>query len=163
MTKLTKKEFTQYEKAKEILGAKESKVIDRIDYILRSIYTTFGCEVNSWWFCGAPEGELGDLSRAIGRETVSGWEVRLDKDTNSEMIIMLEGCEYDLWEFPKRWLFEDFEEELSEGYKAYIKHIEEKKKRSKARREARKKEKKKALEAAKKKLTAAERKALGIK
>ena len=64
----------------------------------------------------------------------------------------------DLPKFPKRWLFEPFEQELTEGRETYLKELEQQKLDRKEKEKNDKKLKRQAL----KKLTNEEKKSLGI-
>jgi len=156
MKKLTEEYISDYEEAKSIVGNKEAIIIDRIDYIVKTIHKTFNKKLNYWYFDGAREGEVGP--------------VRLDEDyiyliidsSSAELeIIDKDGDEIDLREsFFTRWLTEDFEQELIEGKELYKQAERDRDRKAKVRKEREKKGKKALIEFAKKKLSKEELNAL---
>lgn len=156
--KLMPKDLENYYEFRRI----EGKIIERIDYVLRKIYDAFGCKIKCWWFNGAAEGETGSLSMGLNANSISNWEVELEEELHVDMIIMLDSAEYEFWEFPKSWLFEDFEKKLINGRKEYLELEEKRNKILKNKRKARKIKKDKAIEAVKKKLSPEEIKLLNL-
>jgi len=137
-----------------------SKIEDRCNYIMQSVFAAFEEEHAYWYFFGAKEGEVGDFLSHYTKDSVS-----VIVDCEGDLIILLkDNSEWNLNDsFPSYWLFEDFEKELISGKKKYEdKKIKEALKKKEA--ETQKKEKKKQLlESAKNKLTKEELEALGIK
>lgn len=137
----------------------EELIINRINYIVETLFKTFGVNLDFWYFCGAGEGEVGDLWRNYDKENGINIETGLSRNTSYTEIIIIDK-NGDEWEFdsyiPIRWLFENFEQELIDGKKKYEEAQEAKKAAEHIKREAKKEKDKqtKALAAqAKKKLT----------
>ena len=96
----------------------EQSIIDRISYIMASVFKLFGKSKAYWWFNGASEGEVGSFWKNYDKEQIS---VITECPSGEEMIILLkDGSEWGLVDgFPTRWLFEDFETEIKEGKQKY--------------------------------------------
>jgi hypothetical protein len=105
------------------------------------------------------------LDQCLDKETVNSLEVRQVGNGDHEMVAKLkDGSVWEFYgEFPTRWLFEDFEEELTQGIKDWQKQLAEEIKQKAAKRAAKKAAKEKLKAAAAAKLTPEERKALGLK
>jgi len=162
---LTAEDLKAYEEARKTLGKAEGKIIDRIDYIIKTIFKAFKKRLSCWYFYGAAEGEVGEIA-------MDDFDVRPTMEPYHDMLIMLEykegkkmkKGEWGLQDgFPTRWLTEDFEEELQQGIAEYKAHKEEEKAKEKEKQEVKEKEKQELIESAKGKLSAKERRALGIK
>jgi hypothetical protein len=99
-------------------SAFEQTIIDRISYIMASVFKLFGKNGAYWWFSGADEGEVGSFWKNYDPEQVS---VITECTSGEEMIILLkDGSEWGLVDgFPTRWLFEDFETEIQDGKQKY--------------------------------------------
>ena len=100
-------------------GKLEEKIVNRIHYIMTSIFKLFNKKTAYWYFYGAGEGEVGDLWSHFDKDSIS---IVIDNCPGESMVILLkDGSE---WGFddsiPTRWLYEDFEEELVEGKKKFI-------------------------------------------
>ena len=167
MTKIAKTDLDEYWRLTNLAGSYESKISDRITYVLRAIYKEYGAEVDHWYFDDASEGEGGSLDwRHLDKDAVSNYIVHTKKPYEGEkMFAKLNDGNYAEfgYEFPTRWLYEDFEAELSQGV-AVVKQEELDAKNKKAKKKADKKAKKEKLKAtAASKLTPDERKALGLK
>lgn len=119
----------------------EDQIIDRIDYILNTWFEVFGSKLDYWYFDGADEGEVGNLSRYFDNNSISGFYVEVNKCPNEMIIIDKDGHEWG-WEseIPTRWLFEDgVKEEIVNGkaeYERRERERKEKKKQSAANRKA---------------------------
>ena len=155
----------EYWKYFRLAGKFASQIEDRIDYIIKRIHQEAGISLNYWYFDDAPEGDQGSLHRALNKISISNYTT--DTRGNgpmAELIILLnDGRIWCLWDgFPTRWLHEDFEKELVEGKAAYLKKEADKKAAAKAKRVAKKAEKEKLKASAAAKLTAKEKKALGL-
>jgi len=131
----------------------------RIDYILNFIYKAFGTELSNWYFQGASENQDGcfephmflDEFYVYMEPSLPDDGVFLDKD----------GGEWGLEEgIPSRWLFEDFEEELTSGIEKFKTHNADKAVIAAKRALAKAEEEKKLIESIKNKLTPSELKAL---
>ena len=137
-----------------------TQISNRITYIMNTVAKSFGTSVD-WWdwpngtsdYDGTPR--ISDLQD--GELYLSGQWGRGDK----EMMAIIGGDEWDFGylEFPFNWLMEDFEDELKDGIKKYKDQLK-KKKEQQAESKATKAAKKKAALA---KLSAEDKKALGIK
>lgn len=129
---ISNKILKEWENARSIADVFEQEIIDRIDYIINEILKTFDQKLDTWYFHDAGEGSLGDLSPNLDEKNVSFvYEIARDSDSEEMVILLKNGFEYSLHdgEFPTRWLFEDFEEELIQGKKDYEEKEEEKKRR----------------------------------
>jgi hypothetical protein len=146
-----------------------SIISNRVNYIVREIASLFKGEVKRWdWGDGSGEIEghftpnmVDDESIQLdGERTGSGDEwVAFLKDENGQFT---DEWEFHWFEFPTRFLYEDFEEELKEGIQKYKEHEAKKKEMEKQKKLEKVKNKKKLLESVKSKLTKEERKALGL-
>lgn len=132
-------------------GKLEEIIINRIGYIIDTIFKTFKQKYDCWYFYGAGEGEVGDLWRHYCNNHIDIIIV----GCSSEMVIIDKNG--DEWGFedsiPTRWLFEDFEQELIDGKKKFEDKEAERKKKQKELSAAKKQEDKDLVEAAKKKLS----------
>lgn len=144
----------------------ENQICNRIDYIVKTVFKTFGAKLSTWYFYGAEEGEMGDLNRALYTDYFSViTELVRDRNGNYnhiDMVILLkDGSEWGFeGEYPTRWLFEDFEEELIEGKKKYQEKVQEEKNKKKEKDLLKKQKNELLVEKAKAKLTKEELKAL---
>ncbi len=135
----------------------KNKITDRIEYILNRCFEEFDATLETWYFEGADEGEVGDLKAHMWDKAI--WSIVFEgvRGGPHEMLILLDGHEWDLYTtLPVKWLCEDFEDELVAGKEAYEKKEAQKKVAAKAKRAAKKSEKEAAIKSAKKKLTAKE-------
>lgn len=157
----------QWEEARNAAGQLEEQILVRVEYVLRVWYAAFGGTLDNWYFYGAEESSVGDLSRNMTEECVSNLctsatpHPKGNGDHDGSMIIMLEGAEWE-WqqEFPTRWLFEDCEHEIIEGKKLFEEQ-QARKKKSAAEKRSEKKAKDEALaQTAKAKLSKEELQAL---
>jgi hypothetical protein len=100
-------------------GRLEERIIERIHYIMVSIFKTFNKKEAYWYFYGAEEGDVGDLWKHYNKDDIN--VVVINAVGGDKMIILLkDGSEWGFEDsIPTRWLFEDFEEELSEGKKKF--------------------------------------------
>jgi hypothetical protein len=146
-----------------------STITDRVNYVIREIASIFGGKIK-WWDWGNGGGEVdghfepdmvdGESIQLSGETDGKDWEwVALLKDEKGKFT---EEWEFHGLEFPARFLYEDFEEELKEGIKKYKEQEVKKKEIEKQKRLTRVKNKEKLLESVKTKLTPEERKALGL-
>lgn len=140
-------------------GLLEEQIVDRINYIMQSIFKLFSKKNAYWYFYGAGEGEVGNLWAHYDQYHI---DVVIDECPGESMVILLkDGTE---WGFddsiPTRWLFEDFETELTEGKKKYKELEETRKNTDKTKRLYQKEQDKKLAQVAKGKLTKKELAAL---
>lgn len=147
----------QFWEAVKLRGKYEDEIIQRIDYILRRIYQEFGGTIKCWYFDSAAEGEVGELTRYLEKDYVSGYHTEAT-GVDEEMLILLDGTIWELSSFPTRWLAQPFEKEFVEGRAAYLAQVAEKSKKTRAAKEA----KQAAKAAVLSKLTKADRKILGL-
>ena len=121
MEKLTKAYFNKHIKnynPEHCVGP----IPDRVHYILDDIYGQFDDYLDACWYVyGAEESCLGDLESIFDNERVCmGMLVLNPSPPKKSWSAILKGKVWDLSSyFPKRWLFEDFEEELEDGIIAY--------------------------------------------
>ncbi len=100
---------------------------NRITYIAQQICKIFSLKYRTWYFPGADEGEVGSFDKAVYHDSIAltiEYYPRL-RDTKDMIILMKNGDEWELYEIPKHWLSEDFEEELESGRAAYIQKLED--------------------------------------
>lgn len=140
-------------------GRLEEQIVDRINYIMESIFSLFSKKSAYWYFYGAGEGEVGNLWANYNQSHI---DMVIDECPGESMVVLLkDGTE---WGFddsiPTRWLFEDFETELTEGKKKYKELEEDRKNTDKAKRLYQKEQNKKLAQVAKSKLTKKELAAL---
>ena len=155
----------------DVMAAKEAhklwshysqKIVDRSNYIIRKTAELFGGKIDWWdWSNGAGEVDghfdidwLNDDYISVAGDTKGG---------NCEWVAILKNEEWELrLTFLTRWIWEDFEQELTDGIKKYKEQKLHKIEMEKKKKIAREENKKKLKESAKSKLTKEERKALGI-
>jgi len=133
----------QWQLAKREVGKLEDEISERIDFILNTWFNIYGAKIDYWYFDDAAEGELGDMERYFGDDSIYGFYIELKNSPNGDMtFIDKEGDEYS-WqsEIPTRWLFEEgFAEEITKG-KAEYERLEAERKANKKKKAAAKKEK----------------------
>lgn len=97
-------------------SALEDQIVDRINYIVRKICEVFNDKLDWWDFPGdGNRGEGGRMIDAINGDKVS-FVAEAENALSSHEVIFKDNSKWDLnSDFPKRWLFENFEEELIEG------------------------------------------------
>lgn len=119
----------------------EDQIQKRITYILQVWFKAFGSKLETWYFNDAGEGEVGDLYRHFGDDSIHGFYVECkprpkgNDEYESMVIFNKDGYEYG-WEseIPTRWLYEDFESEIIEGKKKYDEQLRLKKEKAAAKR-----------------------------
>jgi len=155
-------EFLEKRKAAAIhLGVYNGVLEDRITYIVHEICRGFDLKYLTWYFPNAAEGEVGNFD---GAEHHDSFQIHMEytedgrkRSYGNDLVILLkDGSEWELYEIPKHWLIEDFEEELEQGKVAYLTKLENKKKKAKEKLSKKKEEEKALLEQIKKKLTPSE-------
>jgi hypothetical protein len=143
-----------WQKASSEADFLEGAIVERMDYIIHTIFDTFGSRLGSWYFSDAQEGQMGHLTYDEPDLFMQWWQPEIKEDM---FIIDKNGEEYMFDQsIPTRWLFEDFENELIDGKKKY----EEKESAILVERLSKKEARKKLIASAKKKLTKAELAAL---
>lgn len=161
---ITKELFDEWDVLIKKAGQLEAKIEARITYILKTYFKIFGNKLDTWYFCGAEEGEVGDLKSHIWGDQIWSFEVDSSGKDWEMAFIDKDGNEC-YWEnsIPTRWLFEDFETEIKEGKELFQKRQFEKELKRKASIEKRKMQKQQLIDSAKSKLSQDELKALGVK
>ena len=157
MNKLTIDEMNLYKEYSEKAGRLEDKICKRVDYILKRCFAEIGVELKDGHWCFYPD--EAPISKHMTKY-VSGFEFYKYSLYNSPLLIDRDGNIVEITDhFPTRWLTEDFEEELVRGVELYRKQQEEIKRKAAEESDKLKNSlKAKALA----KLTAAEKKALGL-
>jgi len=166
MTKINKTDLDKYWTAIKAVGPYHEKIVNRINYILRTTYKEFGGEID-WWDFENYDGNAYTLEQCLGKTEVSNLDVRVKGSWRDleELIIKLDDgdyCEF-TYGFPIRWLYEEFEDELSRGKATQEKEVAAEKKAKADKKAAKKAAKEKIKVTAAAKLTPEERKALGLK
>ena len=123
MSKLDHSTLIQYFQQYQELNKTEQIITDRITDILNIICKAFGCELTTWTFFDASYDtitneiiDFGDLLKVLNDpcETIT---IDLGRSNYKNMTIIDKNgnkCDLSIG-FPKRWLTEDFEEELFDG------------------------------------------------
>jgi len=169
-------ELDEYNKVIQNVRKFEKKIAERTDYIIKKIQESFNRKNIRWSFSAEPEDIFDDLDIFwISNKILSSGTV-VDEILLSSLNMTpvrhyeayfyvgdeLFDWTYDfaspLPKFPKRWLFEPFEQELKDGREKYLKELEKQKLDRKEKEKNDKKLKRQAL----KKLTIEEKKSLGI-
>jgi len=142
----------------------QAKIEEHITKCLQEIFTIYGGEHGTWYYPGAEEGGMGEMRIGFGSISITT-ECKKDVEIEPEY----EDNQYSgylLSEFPVHFLFlsvDDVRTKVS-NYKVKLeKQIAAEEKKKKATAQARKAKKDKLLQSAANKLTAEEKKALGLK
>ena len=137
----------------------EEIITDRITYIIKFWHSMFNISFFTWYFDGAGEGEVGDLYANFGPMEISS--INADVGKGAITIIDKYNNEY-CWDsaIPTRWLFEDFEQEITDGKRKYIDFLNAKKEAVLKNKKESKINKDKLIESAKSKLTKEELEAI---
>ena len=169
-------ELIEYNKVIKNVRTFEKKIVERTNYIIEKIQESFDRKNAKWSLRVEPEDIFDERNTSwISNEVLSSKTV-VDEiiltPLNMTSVRHMEAYFYvgdelfdwtydfgcDLPKFPKRWLFEPFEQELTEGREKYLKELEKQKLDRKEKEKNDKKLKRQAL----KKLSAEEKKLLGI-
>lgn len=121
---ITKEFFQKYLDLTNQVRKCEESIIDRVDYIVSKIVSLYYAKLDTWYFPEAEEGEVGSFEKAcVDGESIA--VVMIEKINNSyfcnafrgQFLWMDEdGREWALSDnFPKSWLFKDFEDDLAKG------------------------------------------------
>lgn len=136
---ITPEYLNEYKQKQEEADWYKGAIVDRIDYILKSIFDFEGGSLNYWYFDGASEGEVGDFSYAMGDNEIYNIITEGNPFGKGYNYILKDGK---VWKYegsiPSRWLFEDFEEELVKGKESFDRREEEQKKKKKEASESKK-------------------------
>lgn len=160
--KLSIEDFSVWTELNKKTSVLESTIEDRIDYIIRKIYDMFGHKIAWWDYPGhGSRGEGGSLKDSISKNEVNfSFECESSKNFK-EVVAIIEGGEWGFESsFPKRWLFEDFEDELQAGIESYEKLQKEREADALIKKTKSIAKNKQLIESAKSKLTKEELKAL---
>ena len=151
--------------AHKLYAAASSKITDRMNYIIRKCIEIAGGKLDWWdWQCDGDyeDRSSGDFMESYHKDQLS---IRAEWSIKREIIFIdKDGGE---WLFqdgiPTRWLYEDFEEEFTNGLKAYKEKEKQKAEKAKEKRLKDAADQKVLIEKVLSKLTKEEKKALGIK
>lgn len=157
---ITRELFGERAEVQRKLGELEQPLFNRINYVIESAITQLGGTV-AWWDWKYPDGpdSIDNVFQGGDYFFPIDWEVD-GLGTDDTWIIDKYGIETCLFEgFPVRWLFEEFESEVTEGRQKWA---DAEAKRLKSLRAYKKTKKQQLIASAKNKLTPEERKALGI-
>lgn len=164
---LNKDVFDKRDALLKQIGPLQLAIEHRLDYVLHKAYELCGAKFNSWYIDGAAEGEVGAIDECFINDSISRCEIILynfnGPNSDDAYCVVLGDSMWDLMEeIPKRWMFEDFEDELVQGRAKFIKQKEDRLAASKARKLKLSSKNKKLVESAKAKLTIEERRALKL-
>ena len=165
VSKLAESDITATIEAHKLYNATASKITDRMNYIIRRCLEIAGGKLSWWdWQCDGDyeDQSSGDFMESYDKDQLS---IRAEWNIKSEIIFLdKHGGEWGLQDgIPTRWLYEDFEEEFTNGLKAYKEKEKQQKEKAKENRLKRAEEKKVLVKQAASKLTKEERKALGLR
>jgi hypothetical protein len=119
MKLITQGLITDYKNARIKADVLQDKIVKRLDYIVATIFKTFKVKKYTWYFIDAAEGEVGTFTYDEP-EIYMAWEYDKGMMTDDMIIIDRDGEEYMFdGSIPTRWLFENFETELTKGKKKY--------------------------------------------
>jgi len=164
-TPITNEVFKEWQHAVDRAAELSEILEERITFILQRLTSIFGGVLDTWYFDGAEENEVGNLLNHLDSKSIDELCLEYKQDTdcgrNGMVIIDKFGKEYGCgWEIPTRWLFEDFEKEIIDGKKLYEEREEDKKSKKKAMLEKKKAEHRVLFESAAAKLSKKELAAL---
>jgi|ERR1019366_7768679 hypothetical protein len=71
MEPITKELVNKWAAAHQAAGGLEGIIEDRITYIIETWFNAFGGKLDTWYFDGANEGEVGDLSPHMDANSIS--------------------------------------------------------------------------------------------
>jgi hypothetical protein len=165
MKPITETDFEKWEKARRELGRREDVIVERLTDIINRLCSIFGETLHTWYIEGASEGTVGDITYLFlgdGPDISFSWMI-IESDHHNQWMAVIDGHDIDLrYGFPRRWLYEDFEDELKKGIEDHILLKEKEREKKKKQRASRTKKKNKLVASAKAKLTTEEQKALGL-
>jgi len=163
--KIAESDITAAIDAHKLYAAAMVNITARMNYIIRRCLELAGGKLD-WWDWNSDgdyeDQSSGDFMESYDKDTLS---IRAEWNIKREIIFLdRDGDEWGLSDgVPTRWLYEDFEEEFTNGIKAYKEKEEQKKAKDKENKQKREQEKKTLITQAASKLSKEERKALGIK
>jgi hypothetical protein len=154
------------EQAKSVLKSLDTVLENRITYIVQQICKAYKTELHTWQFFNYDyeDSSVGDFGRACYVDYINVHITVVNGNNNlgslsNDKIILKDGTTWGLDHIPLRWLFEDFEEELTQGCKTYLEQLE----KEKELKNIQSKNKKDLIKSIKSKLTPEELKAVMIK
>lgn len=131
--------LSEREEAASVLSEIDGQIIDRLNFILHTLVECFGAKIETWYFDNAEEGQMGDL-RCDASEI---YDIHIEYQgsvPSNTAITLKDGTVFDFrfnHSVPIRWLFENFEEEISAGRELYLTNLEAKKQKLRAAKESR--------------------------
>ena len=156
---LYEKMEAEYRRPTSELVKFQQTISERGNYIVRKIAKEFGVDLNWWDFQEETSGfefpseEYVGFTGEAGKKWFGNTSAIIDKEGNE---IGLADC------FPKRWLWEDFEDELTQGKEKFIEQEKKTKERLKLAKQLDEDKNRKLRKEARAKLNSKERKALGL-
>lgn len=124
--------------AKELsskIYAIEQKLIARVDYILKFWLGKFDCEIDTWFFDDAEEGEMGSVFKNMDDQNIHSFTLQVLDGKKIKHLQYVDGNgEIHVWngQIPKKWLFQGFEHEVTSGKYLYDKRAQNLAKSAKA-------------------------------
>ncbi len=167
MKALPKNIFAKKEEILKELSPIDAAIEDRFDYILKTVWKTFGFTLATWYVDDDREGEVGNVCDLIYDSNINLGGIVYDcsdrQHIKTPFNIVLGTIKYDLrQDLPYEWLFKDFESELIEGKKMFSEWKETTAKNKAAKRLEKEKMKEIAMQSVKSKLSKEELQALGL-
>lgn len=156
---ISKNVINEWEAASLVTLKLENTINNRVSYIISQIELIFNFDLDYWDYPTHTDDADGDIGLGLGDENIIRYSL-IGRHPNL-VIILKDGTEWGLEdECPRRWLFEDFEEELANGKILYEQKLILKKQKESEKRKSKKEEDKVLAAAAKAKLSAKELAAL---
>ncbi len=159
LTKLDPSIIGRHRKACDQLYSVENECTARIDYIMNFIFKAFNKKLGAWEYNGNSSQSSGSFESDMFEDQFTVWSS--PELPNEGLFLDKDGGEWGLYDgIPSRWLFEDFEDELTNGIVNLQKRNADKKLQAAKRAVVKAEEEKALIESIKEKLTPAELKAL---
>jgi hypothetical protein len=167
---ITEKYYSKFiESGKEF----DNKIVDRLDYTFKTIFSSQGFELSNWYLDEARESEIGNIREIFCEDYICFGALTYEVNTKSfisedvkKFYILTNRDSNKKWnllsKIPLWWLFENFEQELKDGLELYQNKAKLAKEHNKKKRAEKRLKKEKLIESAKLKLTIDEQKAVGI-
>lgn len=134
MKAITRKLVSDWREAASKTGRFEEQIMRRIDYVLRTWFEIYGANLEYWYFEGAAEGNVGDLSRFMSEYSIYNLCVKAKNFPDNGLIFINKNGDEYCWqsEIPTHWLYDDnFENEIRLGKEKYARREEERKAKKK--------------------------------
>ncbi len=148
MKPLTKEFMVDREAAVKTLNKFDAVIKKRIDYIANTLCDIFKEKKKSWEFMEGDD--LATFENNVDSEMIY---IQFEPSLFDNPILTKDGKELFFDGIPLRWLYEDFEEEVKDGIKAYKKMREEQIKKEKDKKAGKKEKEEKILKNIKNKLS----------